>query len=372
MKKPKISIITVSYNADDTIEQTIKSVISQGYENTEYVIIDGASTDSTVDIIRKYEEYISYWISEPDDGVYDAMNKGLDRCTGDIVAFLNSDDYYLEKTLEYVAEYYQNRNPDILCCDVMIEQDGELFPQKNPWKTCPEKLREGFMMYSHQGIFAKRECFLKYGKFDISYKITADYDWLLRVYNQNVRLEYSPNVVAIFRYGGISTTNPIVTAEELEKVAVVQAQEALQLKKISRDEYEVLYNKICNMIRKRYLYAYAQKCEQIMRLSNDSDDSKYVIFGMGELGTTCYKIMNALGMQVDFFVDNNPARWETRWDGIEIKSPHEILNKNVFVIVASQYYEEEIFKQLEQMGLKRKIDYSGCSQLCEKIKMISE
>ena len=97
MKNAKVSIITVSYNSVATIEQTIKSVVNQTYLNREYIVIDGGSTDGTLDIIHKYEAYISYWCSEQDFGIYHAMNKGIEKATGDIVAFLNSDDYYIDE-----------------------------------------------------------------------------------------------------------------------------------------------------------------------------------------------------------------------------------------------------------------------------------
>lgn len=110
----KISIITVCLNSVKTIEQTIRSVIMQDYDNLEYIIIDGGSTDGTMDIIRKYENYFSYWISEPDNGIYDAMNKSLKVCTGDVVAFLNSDDWYDNNVLKRVNSYFEENDVDIV------------------------------------------------------------------------------------------------------------------------------------------------------------------------------------------------------------------------------------------------------------------
>ena len=157
MRNIKISIITVSLNADQTIEKAIKSVLSQSYDNIEYILIDGGSTDKTVEIIRKYEENIDYWISEPDSGIYDAMNKGLDCCTGDIVAFLGSDDYYLDGVLEYVANCFKNMDGlDVLCGEVLVDKCGELCEHYIPWEEEPERLREGFMWYCHQGVFSRK------------------------------------------------------------------------------------------------------------------------------------------------------------------------------------------------------------------------
>lgn len=119
----RISIITVSYNSAGTIERTIKSVIQQDYGDVEYIVIDGGSTDGTVDVIRKYEKKIFFWLSEPDEGIYDAMNKGIRRATGEIIAFLNSDDWYQKNILSEVAEQFQDNNTQIVCGDVYYHQE---------------------------------------------------------------------------------------------------------------------------------------------------------------------------------------------------------------------------------------------------------
>lgn len=125
MSYPKISIITPSFNQGHYIEQTILSIISQGYPNFEYIIIDGGSTDNTVEIIKKYEQYISYWVSEPDKGQSDALNKGLSKCTGDIFNWINSDDYLEENALFKVADYFtKNASVDVVCgwCSLFDEE----------------------------------------------------------------------------------------------------------------------------------------------------------------------------------------------------------------------------------------------------------
>lgn len=371
----KITVVTISYNAEKTIEQTIRSVISQKYDNVEYIIIDGGSTDQTVDIIRKNEKYVSYWISESDKGVYDAMNKGLSHSSGDVITFLNSDDYYLEDALKYVAQYFEKNNLDILCCEVMVEQDRKLHSHSNPWESFPEKLREGYMMYSHQGIFAKRECFTKWGNFNTSYRIVADYDWLLRLYNQNVKLAYSPKVVAVFRYGGLSTNNLMDTVDEVYKVAKWHAKNEFQTRKITSNEYKSLCQNIQSIIGKQYLYAYAQMCKmngaQLLKnviYPNVNAGVNYAIFGVGKLGIACLSVMKSLEMQVEFFVDNDIKKWNTIVEGVKVKNPQELIEQKVFIVVASQYYEEEIFEQLEDLGLKKEINYIGCAQLCQIIK----
>lgn len=376
MYKKKISVITVVRNAVKTIEQTIKSVINQKYDNVEYIIIDGGSTDGTIEIIRQYEKNITYWISEPDKGVYDAMNKGISYCSGDIINFLNSDDYYIDGALEYVANYFEkNILTDILCCEVMIEKDKTLSSHYNLWEKYPEKLQEGVMMYSHQGIFAKRKCFDTYNNFDASYRIAADYAWLLDMYNSGRRIEYSPKCVAVFRYGGLCTTEHFVTADEVRDIAIKALKKLYESKKISPKEYEIINDKIEQMAKKRYLNGYANMAKTLkikMNIENNYKikDYRYRIFGAGENGYNCLKVMKQLGLNVESFLDNNPSKWNEKIDDICIVSPQKILDDDSIIIVSSQYYEEEIFKQLEEMGKIEGKDFISCTKLCDIIESV--
>jgi glycosyltransferase involved in cell wall biosynthesis len=117
---PKISIITPCYNAARHIEETIRSILEQGYENLEYIIIDGGSTEGTTDIIKKYESHLAYWVSEPDRGQSDAINKGIARATGEVFNWINADDYLEKGALHLVASEFQKRNVDILCTNTML------------------------------------------------------------------------------------------------------------------------------------------------------------------------------------------------------------------------------------------------------------
>lgn len=124
-KHPKISIITPSYNQGQFLERTITSVLEQGYENLEYIIIDGGSTDNSVDIIRKYEKYLSYWVSEPDNGQSHAINKGLQHATGDIINWINSDDYLEPDALHKTAHFFNEEEIDIVCGYANLVRTGE-------------------------------------------------------------------------------------------------------------------------------------------------------------------------------------------------------------------------------------------------------
>lgn len=203
----KISIITVSYNSVETIEQTILSVLNQSYSNIEYIIIDGASTDGTVDLIRKYEDQIAYWVSEPDNGIYDAMNKGLDVASGDIIGIINSDDWYETNAVELIVQYFKNNSElEGVCGNLLIHLD---FNKYNMIKVSHSSInlsniREK-MSIAHPTLFLKKSFYLTYGKFDPKYSIAADYELLLRAMLKGAKLGYIPFLIAHFRVGGASS-----------------------------------------------------------------------------------------------------------------------------------------------------------------------
>ena len=175
----KLSVITVSYNAAVTIEQTILSVIRQDYPNIEYIIIDGGSTDGTIDIIRKYEDKIAYWVSEPDQGIYDAMNKGIRQATGDYLYFLGADDWLKdEKVLCRVREFIRlHSGYGFYMGNVFLYHPKLRMEKRQRVFFSTEAVKKGHM-YPHQGMFTQRE--LLQAGFDTKYKIAADYKFLLQ------------------------------------------------------------------------------------------------------------------------------------------------------------------------------------------------
>lgn len=206
MYLPKITIVTVVYNRVDTIEQTISSVVNQTYPNLEYIVIDGGSTDGTIDIIKKYEKDIAYWITEKDSGVYDAMNKGVQAATGDYIEFIGSDDCLCSYDIvAKVAEAIDDET-DILSCPIYgvdetycteIISDNCFAKDKNTY-------RGG--MIPHPGMFTRRELLRKY-PFDTKYKIVSDYKFFLMCYyDDNVRFKFVDFPVVYFSHGGLSST----------------------------------------------------------------------------------------------------------------------------------------------------------------------
>jgi glycosyltransferase involved in cell wall biosynthesis len=202
---PLITVITIVYNGDKHLEQTIQSVISQTYNNVEYIVIDGGSTDLTLDIIRQYNSVIDYWISEADKGIADAMNKGNARATGDFVIYLHADDYFtnvhsLEKAVRYIKDSDGFVTCEILSCEILY---GKSLKRMTP---------RGFNFWMHfktgvyhQGVLCNRALLENMGGFDTQFKIAMDFDFFLRAYNSGVKIKYAPIVLSVMRDTGISS-----------------------------------------------------------------------------------------------------------------------------------------------------------------------
>jgi glycosyltransferase involved in cell wall biosynthesis len=207
----KVSILTVTYNSSATITDTIQSVLNQTYKDIDYWIIDGCSTDSTVDIIRKFEEQFEgrlHYISEKDNGIYDAMNKGIEKCRGDIIGILNSDDYFTSETV--IEQMVNNFSDDIdaVYGDVHFINDNEPNKCIRYYSSAifkPGMLRFGFMP-AHPTFYARREIFQKYGNYSLDYKIASDYDLMVRFfYKHQIKSKYIKLDFVTMRVGGVST-----------------------------------------------------------------------------------------------------------------------------------------------------------------------
>jgi glycosyltransferase involved in cell wall biosynthesis len=204
----KITIITVSYNSIGTISQTIDSVISQTHSEIEYIIVDGNSNDGTVELVQSYGNKISKFISEPDRGIYDAMNKGICLATGDVIGFLNADDFYKSNDIiGNVSKAFIEGKSDCVLGDVQIVDASDL-NKINRLYRCPDspvKLLKYGIMPPHPAFFVRRSFFEKYGLFKTDYKIAADFELIVRfLYKFKLSYFYSPKVFVTMRDGGTS------------------------------------------------------------------------------------------------------------------------------------------------------------------------
>lgn len=206
----KVSIITVSYNSEKTIEDTIKSVLSQDYPNIEYVIIDGASKDATLEIVRKYRDKITQVISEKDKGIYDAMNKGIALATGDIIGILNSDDFYADANVisSIVAQF--TPTIDAVYADLVYIDANNTDRITRLWKSgnyTQGDFKKGWMP-PHPTFFVKSECYQKYGNYSLQLKSAADYELMLRlIHKEQIKINYLPKVIVKMRTGGASNAS---------------------------------------------------------------------------------------------------------------------------------------------------------------------
>lgn len=201
--KPKISIITICKNSTATIERTIQSVITQNYDNFEYIIVDGGSTDGTLGIIEKYNTRISKWKSEPDYGISDAFNKGIGMCTGDIIGIINSDDGLMPDALRYVAEAFDNKS------NVYIGRLLSINENTGEKHTGTGERPIKFSYYddshiSHPSTFITKEAYEHYGLYDTNCKYGMDYELLLRMYKNGATFKKIDSVLAFFTSNGIT------------------------------------------------------------------------------------------------------------------------------------------------------------------------
>lgn len=213
---PRLSIVTVCYNSEKTIRETLESVMKQECMDYEYIIVDGKSKDGTIAIVEEYQPKFDgrlRYISEPDHGIYDAMNKGIGMCSGEYIGLINSDDYYLDHAFANVLKTVDSATvtPDLIFSDMdRVDDEGKVV-RFVPGDT--KKLWKG-MFVNHPTCFIRREAYLKYGTYDTNYKIVADYDLVLRMNHGGAVFCKCPDKISCLRTGGASFMN---FASEKEK-----------------------------------------------------------------------------------------------------------------------------------------------------------
>ncbi|OGH88832.1 MAG: hypothetical protein A3J93_01010 [Candidatus Magasanikbacteria bacterium RIFOXYC2_FULL_42_28] len=206
----KISIITVCFNSKATIENTIDSVLCQDYNSLEYIIIDGGSTDGTLDIIKKYEGKVSCVISEPDQGIYDAMNKGIKLATGAVIGILNSDDCFSDNhVVSIVANRFDSEDIDACYGDITYVDREVPSRRVRFWQAGgyqQDRLRDGWIM-PHPAFFVRQEIYERYGVFNLNFKVAADYELMLRFLLKGIKMSYVNQSLINMKEGGHSSRN---------------------------------------------------------------------------------------------------------------------------------------------------------------------
>lgn len=206
--RPKISVITVSFNSATTIEKTLRSVAEQDWPDTEHIVIDGASVDGTQRVIESWRAGLAEFVSEPDRGIYDAMNKGLSRAHGDVIAFLNSDDYYENShVLSKIGKAMADPGLDIVYGDVVyanVDQPRRVLRRYRSDRFTPDRISWGWMP-AHPALFVRRRLFEEFGGFDPGYRVAGDFEFVARIFSaRKMRYVHMPEIFAVMLPGGAS------------------------------------------------------------------------------------------------------------------------------------------------------------------------
>jgi glycosyltransferase involved in cell wall biosynthesis len=215
-KKYLLSVITVTFNAGKYLEETILSIVNQTFRDIEFIIIDGGSTDETIDIIKKYESKISYWTSEDDEGVFDAMNKGIDIASGKWINFMNAGDCFFEHdTLAKVASLLEKSNVEIVYGNTVIKYDESY---KKTKILSPDLKFDFGLPFCHQSVFVRSDLY-KSAKFNTEYQIYSDYDFFLNCFKKKCAFSFVSEIIAIYNCGGLSSQRSLKHYKELYSIS---------------------------------------------------------------------------------------------------------------------------------------------------------
>lgn len=339
----KVSIITVVYNGAKTIEQTILSVLEQTYKNIEYIIIDGQSTDGTQQIVEKYIGSIDCFVSGKDNGIYDAMNKGIQKATGEIIGIINSDDWYERDAVEKAVNFFEHTKADLVYGKIfLVYPDGEFkLVKKAPLETIWYQ-----MAVPHPSVFVKREIYEKIGLFNLKYEISSDYELLLRFYSKHVKFGYIDTAIAYFRVGGLSTIRQKKGFEEHKEISLHYIEGSHDKNKLLADfQNWCTWTQFDMAIKSERKGLSDLLCEYF-----HEHICKIVIFGTGVWGEKCYRILKHKPIEVTAFADNDPSKWEQIFFEKKIINPQTLRYGKACVLVAVKYDGMRIKRKLNDLN----------------------
>lgn len=334
MKECKVSVITVCLNSEATICQTIESVLHQTYKNTEYIVVDGGSTDKTPDIIQGYIPVFNgrlKYVSEKDNGIYDAMNKGISHAVGDVIGIINSDDWYEPDALERVATCFRDTKAEVMYGEIWLtDKKGERI--SHTWQSA---------FPPHPSTFIRRDIYQKYGMFDTGYQIAADRELLLRFMTAGVHFEHIDAVLANFRRAGISNTRILECAKETYEIDLKYWGTCSET--MDRGAIEEKYE------RNRLLHISQNQPQIIWKVLEEQnvDMGNVAIFGAGNCGKELLTILNACGVPVCLLTDNDRSKWGLEFCGIKIYSPEILRSFTGHVIITVTRFQQDISRQLQ-------------------------
>lgn len=223
--RPLISIITVVLNGGDALLRTFESVFAQHYQPIEYIVIDGGSTDGSVDLIKRYSDRIAYWVSEPDQGISDAFNKGIAAVKGDYIGLLNADDWLSHHQIEEAAKALENSDAGFVFGDLFYHApDGSTLHMIQGDRHYGAKIKSLMPALNHPTMLVRRQVYEDIGGFDRRYKVAMDYDWALRAHLAGHRGVYSSNLIGHMTLAGTSDRQFVQSLIEVRKIAINHGQ----------------------------------------------------------------------------------------------------------------------------------------------------
>ena len=219
----KISIITITYNSAHTLQRALDSVQGQTYSDIEHIIVDGASTDGTVELIKAYAKMHKnvQWVSEHDDGIYNALNKGIRMATGDVIGFLHSDDVlYSPDSIEQIATAFKLSQADVVYGDLQYCKGEKVVRRWNSNAFHPSMLKFGWMP-PHPTVYVRREVYQEVGEYDEWFSISADYDMIIRIFTAGYKVLYIPDILVSMEMGGASNKNTKARLSKTQEDCIV-------------------------------------------------------------------------------------------------------------------------------------------------------
>ncbi len=351
----KFSVITVTYNCVETIERTIKSVVDQQNVLYEYLVIDGASTDGTTNIIDNYKPRLDYYISEPDNGIYDAMNKAIKHTTGDVVMFLNGDDYFASNhSLEDISKWIIDDSSIV----IGRVQYGDKLSVCYSDKSIKSPYFEIF--YPHQATFVPRSLYDSLGGFDEGYKISADFDWICRAIYEGVKIKWVDELISVYKLGGRSASLQCKIDEFNISRKYMELTKDLYIDEMKKDTEDKVRNyffkEMC--LNKGDYHKYNQVLNEVFH-----DVQTVQIWGAGMWGGILTNLFVECGIIVNHIFD--AVKTHDAICGVEVCEFEK--SKATMIVVASEVYDDEISQRLETMGYENTKDYIRFHTLRDKL-----
>lgn len=246
-----LSLITASYNSAATIRDTVDSIEKQTFKNIEYILVDGASKDNTVDIVKQNSTCLKKWVSEPDKGIYDAMNKGIAMTTGDVVGIINSDDFYCsDDVLEEVMKCFEDPSVDAVHGDLVYVDGEDTNKILRDWKSKEEYVEGDFargVICAHPTLFVRKSVYERAGNFNLNYALAADFEFILRIlYKYKFKAVYLPKILVKMRAGG--ATGESMSAIKKQNIEIL---DALKTHKVPFSKISFIFHKLYNRITQR-------------------------------------------------------------------------------------------------------------------------